>query len=134
MTDTDKKYPNAVKAIYITGKGGAAGHEIEIDSTGSTHRPKVSKMYRGWDRESRAMSLAAAEFFKSYLKHHDASNEQTKDGALKHFSKNALKAHKAAFEVLKEHSKVVAFDPSESYDNMVEYLEELEEETEDEKD
>jgi len=90
-------------------------------------------MYRGWDREIRAMSLAAGEFFKAYVEQHDASNEQTRDGALKHFGKNTVKAHKAAVKVLKNNSKVFDYDPLEIHDKVVEYLEDLEDEYEDDK-
>jgi len=131
MSDSEKKYPKEVKAIYIAGAEGEKGREIDVDSSESDRPSNVSKMYRGWDREARAMSMAAREFFKTYLDLHEASNEETKDGAIKHLGKNTVKAHKAAFKVLKNNSKLFTYDPSEINDNIVEYMEDLEDEYKD---
>jgi hypothetical protein len=130
MSETAKKYPKAVKAIYIAGVDGEEAREIDVDPSDSDRGTHVSKMYREWDREVRAMSMAAAEFFKTYLENHDSSNEELKDGSVKHFAKNAIKAHKAAFKVLKKHSKAFDSDPSRIQDNIIERLEDLEEEFE----
>jgi hypothetical protein len=130
MSDQRKKYPKAVRAIYVAGQGGEEGRAVEVDTGEPVSRANVSRQYRDWNREVRAMSLAAAEFFKTYIEHHDSSNEETRDGAIKHFGKNAVKAHKAALKVLQNNSKVFDTDPSEIHDNIVEYFEELEEEYE----
>jgi len=127
MSESTHKYPKAVKAIYIAGSNGESGHKIDVDSSESEMEKALNQSYRDWDREVRAMSLSAAEFFKTYADLHSASNEETENGSLKHFSKNAIKAHKAAFQVFKKHSKVFDYDPTEIHDKMVECLEELEE-------
>lgn len=133
MSQTKKKFPSAVKAIYIAGKDHSAGTSADVDS-GEYHRPASSRAYRGWDRELRAMALASAEYFKTYAKLHDDSSQQTKDGAIKHFAKNTIKAQKAAYEVLRDNSKVFDFEPTKIYDNIVEHLEDVEEEFEKEVD
>jgi hypothetical protein len=130
MSETAKKYPRAVKAIYVAGAGGEEGREVNVDSSESDRTTHVSKMYRDWDREVRAMSMAASEFFRTYLENHDASNEEIKDGSVKHFAKNTIKAHKAAFKVLKKHSKALDSDPSKIQDDVIERLEDLEDELE----
>lgn len=129
-----KKYPKEVQAIYIAGAAGKEGREVDGNLFDKDLQSHVSKAYRGWDREFRAMSLAASEFFKTYVEQHDASNEQTKDGAIKHLGKNTVKAHKAAIKVLKNNSKVFDHNPSDIHDTVVEYMEDLEDELEDEDD
>lgn len=133
MSDSNKKYPTAVKSIYVAGTGGEGGREIEVNSIESKLKAKISKGYQGWDHELRAQAIAGSKFFSTYLELHEASNEQTKDGSLKHFGKNTIKAQKAALKVLKDKSKAFDYDPSEVHDNIVEYMEELEEEYEEDK-
>jgi hypothetical protein len=128
MGDTPRKYPESVQSIYIAGVGGKEGRKLEVDTEESLGQEMVSKAHRVWDREVRAMSLAGAKFFETYGQLHEASNEQTKDGAMKHFGKNAIKAHKSALKVLRGHSKMFDFDPTEVHDNIIERLEDLEEE------
>ncbi len=53
----------------------------------------------------RVMFEAAGEYFNTYGKLHNASNEQKKDGSLKQFGDNARKAHNAALKHLKKNSK-----------------------------
>ena len=130
MSTSTSKYPKSVRGIYVAGVNGEKGRKVETDGEASSGGPRVSKAYRGWDREVRAMSLAAGEFFKVYLENHDASNEQTRDGAAKHFGKNAIKAHKAAITVLKDNSKVFDQDPSSVHDSILEHIEDLEDEYE----
>lgn len=132
--NSETKYPKAVRAIYIAGKDGEAGRNVDVDSSESNGEEKVSKAYRGWDREIRAMSMAGRKFYNTYLELHEASNEQSKDGSIKHFGKNTIKAHKAALNVLRNNSKAFDNDPSQIHDNIVEYLEDLEEEFEDDED
>jgi hypothetical protein len=128
MGETARKYPESVQAIYVAGVEGKAGRKLEVETEESAGQAMVSKANRSWDREVRAMALAGAKFFETYGHLHDESNEQTKDGAIKHFAKNAIKAHKSAVKVLKGHSKVFDFDPAEIHDNLIERLEDLEEE------
>lgn len=132
--NSETKYPKAVRAIYVVGKDGETGRDIDVDSSESNGEAKVSKAYRGWDREIRAMSMAGRKFYNTYLELHEASNEQSKDGSIKHFGKNTIKAHKAALNVLRNNSKAFDNDPSQVHDNIVEYLEDLEEEYEDDED
>lgn len=134
MSDSAKKYPKEVKGIYIAGTNGGEGQKVDVDpdSDGSGRHPRVSKAHRDFDNELRAMSLAAGTFFKSYLEHHDASNEMTRDGALKHFGKNTIKAHKAAVKVLKDKSRAFDFDPTEVHENILEFIEDLEDENDEE--
>lgn len=132
--NSETKYPKAVRAIYVAGKNGEAGRDIDVDSSESTGDTNVSKAYRGWDREIRAMSMAGRKFYNTYLELHEASNEESKDGSIKHFGKNTIKAHKAALNVLKNNSKAFDNDPSKIHDNIVEYLEDLEEEFEEDED
>ncbi|GEM_PF-5199759 len=127
MSETAKKYPKEVRGIYIAGKAGEEGREVEMDRPEGGD-PNVSRAHRDWDREVRAMALAAGKFFNTYLELHQASNEETRDGAVKHFAKNALKAQKAAVKTLQNNSKVFDQNPSRIYDNMVEYMEDLEDE------
>ena len=134
MNDSGKKYPKAVKSIYIAGKDSEEGRKVEFDSSESNGRPKLSKALRGFDQEVRAFHLAAGEFFKTYIEQHDASNAQTRDGALKQFGKNTVKAHKAAFNVYKDNSKAMDYSPTEIHDKVVEYLEDLEDEYTDKED
>lgn len=130
MSESARKYPKEVKAIYIAGAPGEKGRKVEAETSESEKAPRVSKMTRDWDREVRVYATAASEFFKTYLEHHEASNAETRDGGLKHFGKNAVKAHKAAFKVLQNNSKAFAYDPAEIHDHIVEYMEDLEEEYE----
>jgi hypothetical protein len=127
MGDTPRKYPESVQAIYIAGVDGKSGRKLEVETEESAGQALVSKANRTWDREVRAMSLAGAKFFETYGQLHEESNEQTKDGAIKHFGKNAIKAHKSALKVLRGHSKMFDFDPSEFHDNIIERMEDLEE-------
>lgn len=130
MSNSDRKYPKGVKSIHVAGRGGEAGRDIEVDSSEASSASNVSKQYRDYDREIRALCLAGSKFFSTYLELHTAANEETKDGSLKHFGKNTIKAHKAALKVLKNNSKVFDYDPSEVHDNVLEYIEDLEEEYE----
>jgi Family of unknown function (DUF6312) len=128
MINSETKYPKAVRAIYIAGKDDEAGRDVNVGNFESSRREWREKSNRTWDHEFRAMAMAGSKFFNTYLELHEASNEETKDGAIKHMAKNTIKAHKAALNVLKNQSKAFEYDPTQIHDNIVEYLEGLEEE------
>ena len=134
MSDSTKKYPRSVRGIYVAGIGGEEGRKVEVDPSDANNDENGSQHSKKAERELRALALAGSQFFSTYLELHNASNEQAKDGSLKDLGKNAIKAHKAGMKVLQTNSKAFDHDPSEIHDNIVEYIEDLQEEYEKDED
>ncbi len=106
MSETVRKYPGSVKSVYIMGSGSEKGHKVDIRTEEEIAlQRKTSRRYRPWEKEIRAVSLANAKYFNTYIEEHDASNDKRKNGALKDMPKNARKARKAALKTLKSNSK-----------------------------
>lgn len=108
--------------------------EVIDESSNDSHDSSKEKVYEGISNEIQVLSKAAAIYFEKYNQLHQESETKKKYGAMSDLMTNSVKAHKAAFKYVIEHSDVhkeherVAKKvlPNSAFDNLRDWLDDVE--------